>query len=117
MKPTAWSFAVALALAFGPAGCAGAAAMGHHGNDLPAVQPFQIRTVQRALDDRGYRLQATGEVDEPTRSALAEFQASKGLPRTGQLDWATARELGVNLDPMYNCEMNNSVDCGPLGGP
>ena len=113
----AWSFAIALGLALGPAGCAGAGASGHPGGDAPPLQAFQIRTVQQALSLRGFRLRPTGEVDEPTRSALAEFQASKGLPRTGEVDWATARELGVSLDPMYNCEMNSSVDCGPQGGP
>ena len=110
----AWSFAVAMALALGPAGCAGAPARGRHGND-PPPQPFQVRTVQRALGLRGFRVQPTGEQDEPTRAAVAEFQASKGLPRTGEIDRATARELGVSLDPMYNCETYSTVDCSPTG--
>lgn len=88
-----------------------------HVNDEEALQPFQIRMVQRELSLRGLHVQPTGELDAPTRSALAEFQASKGLSRTGQLNWATARELGVDLDPRYNCEMNDSVDCLPEGGP
>lgn len=112
---SAWSFAVALGLALGPAGCAGAAAGSHHGNDALPLQAFQIRTVQRTLGDRGFRVQPTGEWDEPTRSAIAAFQASKGLPTTGQLDWPTSRELGVDLDPRYNCDVYNTVDCSPTG--
>ena len=113
---SAWSWAVAVAVTLGTAACAGVAARGHPGADAPGLQPFQIRTVQRELEIRGYRaVQPTGQLDEPTRSALAEFQGSRGLPRTGQLDRATADDLGVNLDPRYNCEMNNTLDCGPAG--
>ena len=113
-SPT-WPYAVALALALGAAGCAGAGASGQPRNES-GPQPFQIRTVQRELSLRGFRsVRPTGEVDEPTRTALAEFQASKGLPRTGQVDPATARELGVSLDPMYNCELSDLVDCAPPG--
>lgn len=112
---SARSLAVGLTLALGLAGCAGSLASRRPANDVPVLQPFQIRDVQRTLGDRGLHVQPTGEWDEPTRSALARFQASKGLPSTGQLDWATVRELGVDLDPRHNCEMNNSVDCYPLG--
>jgi hypothetical protein len=112
----AWSFAVVLALALGAAGCAGAGAKGHPENDVPPLQQFQIREAQQKLSDRGFNVKLTGVWDEPTRFATAEFQASKGLPKTGRLDWTTANDLGVNLDPMYNCEMNNTVDCGPGGG-
>lgn len=106
------AIAIAVALALGATGCASAAAT-RHANEAPALQPFQIRTAQRALSNRGLHVPTTGELDEATRSALARFQASKGLPTTGELTFATARELGVSLDPMYDCELNTTVDCGP----
>ena len=107
-RRSAWSFAVAAALAVGP-GCAGVG----RGSGEPALQPFQVRTIQRELQLRGMAVEATGVWDEPTRSAITEFQASKGLPRTGRPDYATLWELGVNPDPRINCEMNNTVDCAP----
>lgn len=110
----AWWRAVALTVALGSAGCAGVAVKSHPGTDEPGLQQFQIRAVQRELELRGYRgVETTGRLDEPTRSALAVFQASKGIPGNGQLDSATAEALGMSLDPRYNCEMNNTVDCYP----
>lgn len=104
--------ALSLAVALGTAGCAGASASGH-GSEAPPLQPFQIRTIQRALGVRDLDARPTGVWDEPTRAATAKFQASKGLRTTGELDHATARELGVSLDPMYNCETNDTIDCSP----
>ena len=113
-RPTsAWSLAVALALALGPAACASGAARGRPGSDVPPLQAFQIRTVQRQLELRGLRVEPTGVWDEPTRAATTEFQAAKGLARTGQPDYATLRELAVNPDPRFNCELYNTVDCSP----
>lgn len=94
------------------------------------LRPEQIRMVQQALRGRGLTVEPTGAWDEPTRSALAEFQGSSGLTATGQLDAATVQALGVNLnavagparrrearrDPMYNCEIYNTIDCDPGGG-
>ena len=123
----AWLFAVALVVALGPAAARG------RGWNAAAMQPEQIRVVQRALQERGLHVEPTGAWDEPTHSALAEFQASKGLTRTGQLDRETSRALGLNPralrpagggalstwrspDPMFNCALNNTIDCGPGGG-
>lgn len=111
----AWSLAFAATLALGPAGCAGAAASGHRSQEVPLLQPFQIRTVQRELRLRGLGVEPTGVLDESTRWALAEYQGSRGLPRTGLPDRATLFRLGVDPDPMYNCETNDTVDCSPPG--
>lgn len=112
-RPSTWALG-ALALTVAWAGCAGPAAS-RHGTEVPPLQAFQVRTAQRQLALHGYRVDATGELDEPTRSALLRFQASKALPMTGQLDYGTLWQLGVNPDPEYNCEINDTVDCGPPG--
>jgi hypothetical protein len=56
----------------------------------------RIREVQRQLQGEGF---APGRVDgvlgPQTRVALREYQAKHGLPRTGELDEATSRALGV----------------------
>ena len=129
----AWLLAAAVAMALGPAAARAK-------DQSAALQPEQIRTVQRALQQHGLQVEPTGAWDEPTRSALAEFQGSQGLPRTAELDPATTRALGVDpravmpvsgrnagmaswttqdpygRDAAYNCETNNTVDCGPTGG-
>jgi peptidoglycan hydrolase-like protein with peptidoglycan-binding domain len=87
--------------------------MDQRSQEVPILQPFQIRTVQRELRLRGFRVEANGVWDETTRDALAQYQSSRGLRPTGQPDLATLWKLGVDPDPMYNCEMNNTVDCSP----
>jgi peptidoglycan hydrolase-like protein with peptidoglycan-binding domain len=114
-KSPAWSFATVLALALAPVYGTTAGAAPTPENNMIPLQQFQIRAAQEKLSDRGFNVKPTGEWDEPTRSAIAGFQASKGLPTTGRLDLTTADRLGMNMDPAYNCEMNNTVDCGPPG--
>ena len=119
---------VAVAVALGPAAARGDV------ESAAALQPEQIRMVQRALKEHGLDVAPTGAWDEPTRVALGAFQASSGLPRTGQLDPATSRALGVDpytampvggkdvspapprRDPAVNCDINNTIDCRPGGG-
>ena len=108
-----WAFTAAVALALGAAGCAGSAAMRHRSEDVPILQPFQIREAQRELRLWGFPVEPTGVWDEATRQALAGYQSSRHLPTTGLLDRATLWRLGVDPDPMYNCEMNDTVDCSP----
>jgi peptidoglycan hydrolase-like protein with peptidoglycan-binding domain len=57
----------------------------------------QVRLVQRALSDRGFALDLTGSFDERTQSALSDFQRTRGLPATGNLNQPTVEALG--LDP------------------
>ena len=76
-----WIAALALAVALRPAGVAAA-------ESTAAMQPEQIRMVQRALQERGYQVAPTGAWDPGTSTALADFQSSSGLPATGQWDRA-----------------------------
>lgn len=54
-----------------------------------------IATLQRALKARGfYLLPLTGRMDAPTRAAVRQFQAQRGLD-SDHLSLAAARELGI----------------------
>jgi peptidoglycan hydrolase-like protein with peptidoglycan-binding domain len=61
------------------------------------LSPEQVRTVQRALVDRGFPIELSGAFDAQTRTAMGDFQRSRGLPATGNLTPDTAEALG--LDP------------------
>jgi hypothetical protein len=98
-----------------------------------ALEPEQIRMVQRALNDHGMNVAVTGSWDQRTRAAIGTFQSENGLPSTGTLDPATSRALGVDPyevvpvggrlpeaaarstadDPAVNCAINTTVDCRP----
>jgi peptidoglycan hydrolase-like protein with peptidoglycan-binding domain len=58
----------------------------------------QVRTVQRALTSRGFQVDASGTFDAATQTALAEFQRSRGLPATGNVNADTAAALGIAPD-------------------
>jgi peptidoglycan hydrolase-like protein with peptidoglycan-binding domain len=61
------------------------------------LQPEQIRLVQRALATRGFPVEPTGRLDDATRVGLRDFQRSRGLAETGDLNPDTAAAL--DLDP------------------
>jgi hypothetical protein len=56
----------------------------------------RIRQAQRQLQEEGF---APGRIDGvlgfQTRVALQQYQAKRGLPRTGELDETTSRALGI----------------------
>ena len=92
----------------------------------PALEPEQIRMVQRALGHHGHPVALTGAWDQGTRAALERFQTESGLPATGTFDRDTSRALGVDpaavrpvsgrlgpADPAVNCAINNTADCLP----
>jgi hypothetical protein len=62
-----------------------------------ADQRARIREVQRRLQEAGF---APGDIDgvlgPQTRTALRQYQAKHGLPKTGDLDEATLRALKVS---------------------
>ena len=62
-----------------------------------SLSPEQVRLVQRSLADRGFAVDLSGRFDDPTRQALSQFQAARGLPATGNLTPPTVQALG--LDP------------------
>jgi peptidoglycan hydrolase-like protein with peptidoglycan-binding domain len=56
----------------------------------------RIRAAQRELARLNYyRGTETGRLDASTQRALVEYQIDKGMVATGNLDWRTARSLGV----------------------
>ena len=62
----------------------------------PAERTAALREVQRRLKDDGFYPGPVDGVFGPgTRMALSQYQARHGLPRTGALDDATGRALGV----------------------
>ena len=62
-----------------------------------SLSPEQVRLVQRSLIDRGFAVDLSGSFDQPTQTALTEFQRARGLPATGNLNAPTIDALG--LDP------------------
>jgi hypothetical protein len=55
-----------------------------------------VKSVQRALKSRNYYAgEATGNLDQATRDALASFQLDQRQPATGDADEATVQALGV----------------------
>ena len=56
----------------------------------------RIRAAQQALQQQNYyRGTINGELDDATQRALFEYQVDKGLTATGNLDFRTARSLGL----------------------
>jgi peptidoglycan hydrolase-like protein with peptidoglycan-binding domain len=71
-----------------------------------------IRRAQEALTEKGFYDGPTDGVSGPrTRAAIRDFQRSRNLPETGQLDERTAQELGiVGIDRVARNERNNRHD-------
>jgi peptidoglycan hydrolase-like protein with peptidoglycan-binding domain len=58
----------------------------------------RIRAAQRELARLNYyRGSANGQLDDRTQRALVEYQIDKGITATGNLDWRTARSLGLTM--------------------
>jgi peptidoglycan hydrolase-like protein with peptidoglycan-binding domain len=56
-----------------------------------------IRAAQRALSQQNYyRGTVDGQLTYATQRAIFEYQIDKGLTATGNLDWRTARTLGLS---------------------
>jgi len=56
----------------------------------------RIRQAQRQLQDEGFTPgRIDGVLGSQTRVALQQYQAKRGLPRTGELDETTSRALGL----------------------
>ena len=56
----------------------------------------QIRQVQQALDQKGFKAgRSDGKLGPETKQALQSFQQSQGLQVTGQLDQQTMAKLGI----------------------
>ena len=59
--------------------------------------PITIRSVQQALNDRGYNAgPIDGQYGTATQDAVRRFQQVAGLPVTGELERPTLNALGVS---------------------
>jgi peptidoglycan hydrolase-like protein with peptidoglycan-binding domain len=94
MKGTAaLAFALTAVLAVSPAGFARARHGRMAGQEYAASE---VRQVQQKLDDMGYHPGAKdGVMGTRTETALRNFQRDKGINATGQLDDQTLSALGV----------------------
>jgi peptidoglycan hydrolase-like protein with peptidoglycan-binding domain len=62
-----------------------------------ASEPSFLRSVQQALNDKGYNAGTVdGVVGPNTTSAIRKFQTDSGLQATGKLDPATTAALGIS---------------------
>lgn len=67
------------------------------GDDSGGARGDRNREMQRALKSKGYYGGAVDGIAGPqTQSGLREFQGDNGLPKTGRLDAATAKKLGLD---------------------
>jgi hypothetical protein len=86
----------------GQSGSTGARSGGESasGRSMQALSPQRIRAVQQALNDNGSDIGVDGVWGPNTRRALRDFQRSKGLDATGQLnrDTVAALNLGGGQD-------------------
>ena len=55
-------------------------------NMVNASPAINVADVQKALNDFGYTVKATGNIDEDTKKAIIEFQKAHNLKATGELD-------------------------------
>lgn len=78
------------------------------------LSPEQVRVVQRSLGDRGFAVELTGNYDDQTRVALGDFQRSRGLPATGNLNAETAAALGI--DPADMMPVRGRTQPAPAPG-
>ncbi len=63
----------------------------------------QIRQIQDALNQKGFNAgKADGTWGPKTRSALEDFQKSKGIQANGRLDNQTLSDLGLNSSQFMN---------------
>lgn len=74
-----------------------------------------VRQAQIALHDAGFDPGMIDGVMGPrTRGALSEFQASRGLPQTGNLDAATQQQLFAARTP-ESSGLHEAPRSGPVG--
>ena len=55
----------------------------------------QVKAVQTALNNEGYKIEVDGKMGKNTRAALIKYQKAHRLPATGKADSATLKKLGV----------------------
>lgn len=66
------------------------------------LKPGGAKAIQDKLASAGeLKEDPSGQLDGPTRSALARYQRSNNLPATGLPDDATVQKLGLKVDDVF----------------
>lgn len=60
-----------------------------------------VRSVQRALAERGIETPVTGRYDTGTQASMLAFQRREGLAPTGMPDLASLDRLGLDAEELY----------------
>jgi sporulation protein YlmC with PRC-barrel domain len=77
----------------------------------------QIRKIQQELNKEGFHAgQVNGQWSSETQTAIKNFQETKGLPATGDLDQRTIEALGLNADDFRQKSQTGS-DSGKIIEP
>jgi peptidoglycan hydrolase-like protein with peptidoglycan-binding domain len=90
-------------------------------NQQVAISPRRLgrssmRRVQQALDKDGFHAgRADGVLGTKTRTALTDFQKSKGIQSTGQLDNQTLSDLGVRVASNQSMRNQNNMSHHNMG--
>jgi peptidoglycan hydrolase-like protein with peptidoglycan-binding domain len=58
------------------------------------VGSSKTRAVQKALNQKGYKVKVDGKMGKPTQVALKKFQKANGLEPTGKVNEMTLEKLG-----------------------
>ena len=61
----------------------------------PLLRGPEVESVQKALIKAGFKIKADGVYGRGTHNAVTQFQRRKGLNATGNIDEATRSALGV----------------------
>lgn len=67
--------------------------------ELPEVElsKEQVIGLQSELAERGYPVNITGFIDQPTRVSIVQYQTDFNLLITGKITIKTLQSLGINL--------------------
>jgi len=65
------------------------------------LDAVSMRRVQRALTERGFPVDETGQLDEATERALRGFQSREKMAKTGLPDYDTLDKLGLDARKIY----------------
>jgi peptidoglycan hydrolase-like protein with peptidoglycan-binding domain len=72
-----------------------------------------VKRVQEKLREQGFNAgPLNGDFGAKTQAALAQFQLSRALPASGQLDDGTLAELGVERDAQASAGASADVEAG-----
>lgn len=101
----------------GPSASAGSIAPAGTGAEALAVDKDAVKHIQTALQSKGfYSGPIDGIVGPQTRTALANYQQSQGLPRTAVLDQKTLQSLtATNTAANSESQTSGSGSSSPPG--